>query len=487
MNTDEDESIYPGDSVLLSAVLTSSSNVPIKNVKVYDSVYGLIGEVAVLQPNDPVTLSVDVVVRASTQSYPYLTYTSLDGVHIDERTDFEDSFINITVSKHSYNLGMEIQCDDVYIAKNQQVNVKFVVTNLGSGTIEDVNIVDAEGNVVFTIRSLGSGDICEESVTLKFSPNNTYVYKCISPLTEEVKAEISFLSLPGLNLSYTLNKDIIQYKYLDIVTVTYTVENKGSVDAKDLVISDCGQVYALGVLGKGEKRTFAMTYTLTSAETVFKPTLTGVYDDENSSEIEETGIETTIYVEMPAKYADIEFTHEIQPDQIHEGDTVTVIFTLKNNGTSPLTSYSVLIVEKNMIVASEGILQPGQTKTFSADVVVTSTQELTFKVSGKHGDEGNIYEKDANVKIIVIPSVVPTPILTPTTSQGGATPAPTPSTPSQVIGGDDEEDNFQFLLMLVFAIGIVSVMMIIVTAVVVLKKTLGKNNASNTKRNTGKK
>lgn len=465
-NENGGESIYQGDSVLISAELRSDCNVPVKNVKLYDSFYGYIGEVSIIQPNETVILNVDVTVRASTQSSPYLMYTSFDNKHIDERLDFQTT-IDIEVSKHSYNIGFEIQCENIYITKNQQVDVKFVVTNLGSGVIEDISIVDEEGNIVFTILSLGSGDICEETLTLKFSPNNTYKYTCISPLVTEVSAEISFLSLPGLNLSYTFDKEISQYKYFDTVRVTYTIENKGSVDAKELVLRDGEREYSIGLLEKGEKRTVELEFTLTREENVFKPVLTGVYDDDNSSEIEEEGIETTIYVELPASYADIEFSIQSIPNVIYSGDVITVVYTLKNIGTGPLTSYSVLIVQKNMIVASEGVLNPGETKNFSATFLVDESQNFTFRVSGKHGENGDIYESDSLVQVDVVqPDLLPTP--TPSQS-GNATPTVKPATPS-----DNSDDGFQFMLMLIFAIGIVSVVMIVITLFVILKKVVGK-------------
>lgn len=454
------DNIYPGDSVMLSVKLTSNGNVPLKNVKVYDSEHGLIGEIAVIQPGETKELSTDMIVRSSAQSYPYISYSSLDGTS-DGTVKFESSVISIVVSKHDYRLALEIQCEDMYISKNQSVEVKFITTNLGSGVIEDISIVGEDGNTVFTISSLDSGEIYEKSVTLNFSPNITYTYSCISPLTTEVHAMITLLSLPGLSLSYTFDKDIIQYKYFDIVTVSYTIENKGSVDAKDLVISDGAQVYSVGVLEKGEKRTVTMTFTLTSEETVFKPMLTGMYDD--GTPIEENGIGTTVYVETPADYADIEFSAEVSPNPLYAGGVATVTYTLKNNGTGSLTSYSVLIVEKNMVIASEGVLQAGQSKTFSTVIIINDSQSLTFRVSGKNGEDGTVYEKDSSVRIEVIPeeTINPTP-----TQSGSAVPTPMPS--------DNENGGFKLVLVIIFAIGIVSILMIIITLAIVLRKYLGK-------------
>lgn len=460
------ENVYVGDTAVLGVKLTLNGNVPVKNVKIYDSVYGLIGQTELIQQNETAELTAEIAVRSSTQSYLYIEYTTVDGSRVDKKVEFTSATVDIEVSKHSYNLVMEIQCDNIYISKNQSVEIKFVVTNVGSGTINDITVIDEDGNTVFTILTLGKNEICEESVTLKFSPGNTYVYSCISPLTTETQAEISFLSLPGLNLSYSFDKDIADYRYLDKVVVTYTVENKGSVMAKDIVISDCGQIYTLGTINEGQKRTFVMTFTLTSEETAFKPVLTGSYDD--GSPIEESGIETTVYVELPASYVDIDFSYEISPEIVHEGDTVTITYTLKNTGTGALTSYSVLIVEKNMVVASEGVLQPGESKSFSMNLVMDYSQTVTFKVSGKYGDDGSVYEKNTPVKIDVVPSET----LSPTPTE----PTPTPS--ASVNGGNvepsDDDDNFKIALMLIFAIGIVSIIMIVVTAVVVLKKTLGK-------------
>ena len=470
--------IFQGDTVTLSLTLTSYANVPVRGIVVYDSIYGYLGEIEELLPGDTIEVTADIVVDKSTLSYAYITYQSNDNAKNQQQIDFNSAKVNIVVASRDYRLLLEIRCDNMYVSKNQRVDVTFIVTNLGSGDIDNITVLDPDGYEVFSIPFLSGGEIQEREMTLSFSPNIVYEFSCISPKTQNVTSAIEFLSLPGITLSYTFDKDVLQYKYLDVVTVTYKIENKGSVDAVNLILKDGGQTLTVGKVEKGKSVTVTLKFTLVADETVISPVLTGNFDDIDKTPIEEDGIDTSIYVEVPEKFAEIEATYTIIPEVILNGQTATVSYTLTNVGSAPLTSYSVVIVEKNMVIASEGVLNPLASKMFTVDFVCNSSVTYTFKITGKHGDEGELYEDEFIVDIITSAPVVTlppdgetsTPDITPT-------PTPTPSAsaaPSVTPGnGDDFSDNNeQLIYVLALTIGVVSCVILVLTIAVLLYKVL---------------
>lgn len=472
------DDILQGDTVTLSLVLESNANVPVRGIVVYDSVYGYLGEVEELLPGDTIEVTADIVVSKSTLSYAYITYQSNDHTQTQQQIDFSSAKVNIVVASRDYRLSLELRCENMYISKNQRVEITFVVTNLGSGDIDNITVLDPDGDEVFSIPYLSGGEIYETGMTLSFSPNTIYEFSCISPKTTKATTAIEFLSLPGVTLSYTFDKDVLQYKYLDVVTVTYKIENKGSVDAVNLILKDGGQTVTVGKVAKGKTVLVTLKFTLAMEETVISPELTGNFSDEDKTPIEEESIATSIYVEVPEKFAEIEAVYAIVPEVILNGQTATVSYTLKNIGSAPLTSYNVVIVEKNMVIASEGVLNPMASKTFTTDIVCNSSVTYTFKISGKHGDEGELYEKEFIVDIITSAPVVTLPpdgaTLTPT-----VTPSPTPSasagasaTPGN--GDDFSDNNEQLTYVLVFTVGVVSCVILLLTIVVLLYKILRK-------------
>ncbi len=464
------DNLFAGDTVTLVLKLTSKSNVPVRNITANDQVYGHLGDISMILPGETVEVSCDVTVKATTLSYPYITYISEDYTAASMRVDFTASKVGITVSQKDYRLGMEIQCDDIYIANNQKVNIKFIIKNLGSGDINNIVVIDYNGDTLFTIPYLTEGEIYENELSMVFSPNDTYIFKCVSPQTPEIEYELSFMSVPGLDLTYAFDKDASLYVFGENVTVTYIISNKGSVGAKNLVLSDGGKTVTVGTLASGEEKRVVLQFSLNREETVFEPKITGVFDD--GSTINEIANDTVILVKVPEKTADIYFEFSVLPEIIYPGSQIEISYTLTNNGTGALTSYSVSIVNLNMIAASDGIINPGQTKSYKTYVKLDASAVLVFKISGKHGDKGEIYTSqwDIPLEVIVpdetVPTVTPTPSLTPTPSGGVVDPTQPPV--------QEPDEEYQLMMVLIFTVGTVSVIMLLITIGVLIKKILSK-------------
>lgn len=470
------DNIYAGDKVAVEFSVTSKSNVPVKSLMVYDTVYGYIGQVDEIAPGETKLVSGEITVNATSYSYAYVTYLSLDSSQTLLRKDFTSVPIEIEVTNHNYFLGMEVKCNDAYIGKGQTVQLEFTVTNVGSGKIENIAVLNEANITLFTIASLESGDIFTQTVDVVCNPNTTYVFRCISPQTEPVETEISFSALPGISLSYKLDKAVDEYKYQDIVVVVYTIKNSGSLDAENLILTDSGigQTWVIGELAHGEEKPIVYTYAITSSNTYISPVLTGNYKDYSGEEIKEEPDATQITVELPEKYAVIEITVSHSPETIYAGDTVNFSFELKNTGDSALMTYSVLLVEDNMIIASEGKLDAGESKTVNAMRLCTSTGKITVKVEGRNENTGELYSKSFRFDVDVLPKINITPTPSPT---DGATPVPTVT--QQPISVSNENN---FMLVLVLVVGGIALVLVIVTVLVLIKGVFKNMNKRGKKR-----
>lgn len=460
------DNIYAGDKVTVEFFITSTSNVPVKSLMVYDTVYGYIGQIDEVAPGETKSVSGEITVNETSYSYAYITYLSMDSSQTLLRKDFGNKAIEIEVTYHNYFLAMEVKCEDTYIDKGQAVKLDFTVVNTGSGKIENIAVLDEANITLFTIPMLAAGDIFTITIDDVCNPNTTYKFRCISPQTEPVEEEITFTSLPGISLSYKLDKAVDEYKYKDIVVVVYTVKNSGSLDAENLLLTDSGlgQTWVIGELAHGEEKPIVYTYEITSAHTNISPVLTGNYKDYIGETINEAPTAQEIIVELPDKLAIIEMTYTHTPETIYAGDTVNFVFEFKNTGDSALMTYSVLLVEDNMIIASEGKLDSGASKSFNAMITCAANRRLTVKVDGRNENTGEAYSKNFRIDIEVLPKTIQTP--SPTQSSG-ATPTPT-STHS--IAQPQNEGNF--MLVLVLVVGGIALVLVIVTVVVLLKGVL---------------
>jgi len=128
------------------------------------------------------------------------------------------------------------------------IPVKFVVTNPGTGSAQDVKIEDAlpsglqtaEGmsNLVFNAGTLTSGQSRQFSATLKASKTGKYVNKAVASSAEGLKAEsetTTTVRQPVLAISKTGPEQL----YLGrSATYEITVTNNGNAAAKNLVVED---------------------------------------------------------------------------------------------------------------------------------------------------------------------------------------------------------------------------------------------------------
>jgi len=238
------------------------------------------------------------------------------------------------------------------------IPVEFVVTNSGTGTAQNVKIIDrlpsglrtAEGNdkVVFDAGNLKPGQSRQFSTQLQASEAGKYVNRAVATSALGTTAEATAITIarkPILKITKTGRRQ----QYLDR-TLTYdiTVTNIGNGVAKNTIVEDIipagvtrvrissggkiiesNVVWELGDLAARSSKKLSVSYTPVKIGDYTNTATTNAYcADAKTASI------TTSVVGIPAvllEVIDIE-------DPVEVGDTTTYVVTATNQGSMPGTN-----------------------------------------------------------------------------------------------------------------------------------------------------
>jgi len=258
----------------------------------------------------------------------------------------------------------------------EAIPVKFVVTNTGSGSAENVKIEDtlpaglktADGKsmIMLNAGTLAAGQSKEFSTTLKADKTGKYVNKAVASSATGLKAESETTTIvrqPVLAIS----KSGPEKRYLGrSVTYEITVSNKGDASATELIVEDSlpmgtkfvsatgggsvmqGKVvWNLGTLSAGSSRTVSLTLMPEKAGTVTNTTMAKAAcaeDVRDSASTEVAGIPAVLL-----EVIDID-------DPVEVGSQTTYVIVATNQGSSPGTNISIVctLEDNEQYVSSSG-------------------------------------------------------------------------------------------------------------------------------------
>jgi len=250
------------------------------------------------------------------------------------------------------------------------IPVRFVVTNTGTGSVQNVKIVDtlpaglrtADGKseVIFDAGTLMAGQSRQFSAELRATKTGKYVSKAVASSITGLRAEsaetTTSVGLPIL----AIRKTGPEQQYIGRpVTYEITVSNKSDVSAKNTVIEDivpdgvtsvkatagaklAGSklVWELGTLAPNTSKKVCVSYTPTKAGTLMNgATVTAYCADAVSSSIRTsvTGIPAVLLEAI-----DIE-------DPVKVGDRATYVIRVTNQGSATATNIRIVcILEDNV-------------------------------------------------------------------------------------------------------------------------------------------
>ena len=259
----------------------------------------------------------------------------------------------------------------------EPIPVIFVVTNSGTGSAQDVTIVDAlpaglrtidgKSKLVLDVGTLPEGQSRQFSAELRASKTGKYVSKAVASsitgLTAESAETTTIVSLPVLTID---NKGPRQAYLGRIVTYEITVANRSDVPAKNTVIEDSipegvtsieasegaklsgsKLVWELGTLAPGTYKNVRVSYMPIEAGTLTNNAIATAYCSEAV-----TAFVKTLVTGISA--VSLEVVDIVDPVRI--GTRTTYVISVTNQGSAAATNIRIACILENNVqyVSSAG-------------------------------------------------------------------------------------------------------------------------------------
>ena len=269
--------------------------------------------------------------------------------------------VTLTVKiSHDYNSAYVMSNVEIY--KDSYLIISFGDIYAGQEVTKSGNLNVSAGEtdgVVLTLKYSESG---QRQVVKDFTVTFSEI--------EETKPEITF----SCNLSKTTGESE------DTVTLTYKVENVGSVHIYDLKIEDTafGTIKELAVLKTGQNTQAVYTSKINEGF-ISKPQITYTVGDVTYKESLDS-------VEVTAGNPGLDLLVTANKSVIAPGDNVTVSFSVSSPGTSDLDSVVISENKLGELFTIDGLVA-GETQTLNYDIVVDENTTLNITAVGDNGSE----------------------------------------------------------------------------------------------------
>lgn len=277
--------------------ITLSSGVKVSNVKVYDSVFGLIAELGDIKEGESKKFQKDLAVPAGViNSYLIVEYTDLLNGEI-VRTELPDVKITgkIIDPPIETRMSFNVTCPKTYIETAQNIDLTFEFKNDTQYDIITAFIyrLDDTGKAtsepILDMGSVLKGSSTTLTKNIKIEPDKIYsyaIYAYVEDSSTPFKATYDF-SLSSIPPCLEIQRSIEGAKlpfYTDAV-ITYTAKNISSYEVTNITITDgiLGQIYKADSIKSGEQVTFTAKGKFTNDFTSQPIMSLIIKDDKNTS------------------------------------------------------------------------------------------------------------------------------------------------------------------------------------------------------------
>lgn len=305
-------------------------------------------------------------------------------------------------------------------SKGKKVSVVYEVVNSGEVDITDVKIKENSSisKTAGSITSVKAGERATYTFTVTMGSKDltsqaTITYKA-NGKTETAQKEQATIQYGEVNLTASLAADKKGGMPGDIVTLTLTLKNTGSVDYNAITVTDptLGTVFQNESLAAGKKLELKKEVTITdTADYLF--TVKAI----STAEVETTT--TTELVNVTAISAEdqvnLSVTAESDRDTIYAiPGTVKFTVTVTNNGQNAVQN--VTVSASGVKLYSFPTIQAGESRSFTRDISVSMAGQYQFQATSQNVLQETV-SFDSNIIPIAYaqPTAVPTaaPIVTP--------------------------------------------------------------------------
>ena len=298
---------------------------------------------------------------------------------------------------------------DGRIGAGDTVHYSFSVTNTGTTTLTEVEVVDPllGTGPVCTVPSLAPGETAQcdpvpyvltQADIERESRANTATVTGESPIgvvSDEGSAEVVFIATPAIELTKTPGVPVDangdgMIGAGDTVDYTFTVRNTGTSLLRDLVLRDgllggvldCPELDGLELEPGGEAGCGPIVYELTQQDVdrgtvhntadVRGESVAGSVEDTASADVTVTGTDGLSLLKSAGAVVDANGN-----GRTDAGDTIAYTFTVTNTGTTTLTGVSVSDPRLDgAVVCEETELAPGRSTVCDGEPAVLTQAEI---------------------------------------------------------------------------------------------------------------
>jgi len=298
----------------------------------------------------------------------------------------------------------------------EPIPVEFVITNLGTGSAQDVKIVDTlpsglqtidgKGELVFEAGTLTAGQSHQFSTQLRATRTGIYVNKAVASSASGLVAESAAIVTTVRQPKLTIVKTGPTQQYLGRPLVyEITVTNRGDGPAKNTVVEDAipagvtaieaaygaklsgsKLVWQLGTLAPNDSQRVRVSYIPTKAGTLTNSASVTAYCAETATASTRTSIAGIAAVRL--EVIDLE-------DPIEVGSNTTYIITVTNQGSAADTNIRIVcaLEDKVQFVSCAGETAGsimGNTVSFAPLHSLTPKDRATWRVVVKGVKPGDV-------------------------------------------------------------------------------------------------
>lgn len=358
---------HVGDVITYTYYLHNTGDLPFHNISVRDDVAGNAtyqsGDVnanSILNPNETWVFTSTYTIQAvdpsplvATATISATTSTSVTVVDTETATTSilpEESIPGIAITKTALPL-------QVHVGDN--ITYTYEVTNTGNTPLSDITVTDNRLGTIPFPSGIDEESILDIEETWVFSANYTAGSDDPSPLentanvsgmdnseqivTASDNASVAILR-PSIALDKTANAD--QFHVGDNVTYTYTVTNTGNTPLGDISVSDdlieiitfvSGDINLDEILDVEETWIFTANYTVIGDDPSPLENTGNVFGMDGLKQIVIASDSASVVILRPG----ITIHKTAYPNPVNEGDEITYIYKVTNNGNTPLGNISV--------------------------------------------------------------------------------------------------------------------------------------------------
>lgn len=259
--------------VFFGGKVTLSSGVLAKDVKVYDSVNGLLENLGDLKEGASKRFHKDISLPAgSINSYIIIEYTdALTGETVRSELPTVKVTGKVIDSPIETKLALTATPAKTYIETAEKMDITFDFQNNTDYEVITafIYLLDDEGKAsaepIIDIGTVAVGATTSVTESMNIEPDTQYsfaIYAYVADSTTPFKttAELTISSVPpSLDIQRSIETDKLPF-YTD-ATITYTAKNVSDYELTDVVITDgiLGEIYTADSIAVGEEFTFTAT------------------------------------------------------------------------------------------------------------------------------------------------------------------------------------------------------------------------------------